>query len=552
VSSWLRFDVQPSAVPAGVQIYPAVRVELVDVQPCADQRVTLALSGPTGATLGGTLTQANMNGVATFADLSVDRPGTYSLTATATCIYVAASSTPFTITGPVVSVTVAPPNPGLTAPGATLQLVAQGHDSANAVSGGRYAWSSTDTTKVLVSADGVVTAAAYGSATITAARGGVSGSTRVTVALMAGALTSLSAGVYNTCGVTRGGAAYCWGDNSYGQLGIGVNDQLLWSHTSPLAVTGGLAFVTVRARGQVTCGLTASGEAYCWGRNDSGQLGTTSAVGLCVSSLGPAPCSTVPVAVAGGLRFATLSTGTSHTCGLTAGGAAYCWGDNSSGQLGDGTQTHRSTPVAVAGNLTFASVSAGGSHTCAVTTGGAGYCWGYNGTGQLGTGGSDLWPHPTPLAVFGGLSLAALSAGSYNTCGMTTAGAAYCWGDNTNGQLGNGSLANSSIPVAVAGGFAFAAVSVGGNASCGVTTAGAAYCWGDNTDGQLGNGSRVSSTTPVAVAGGLTLASVSVGSFHTCGVTAGSVGYCWGESEHGQLGNGSTSSSAIPVAVAGQ
>jgi alpha-tubulin suppressor-like RCC1 family protein len=536
---WLWFAAQPSAVPAGVKIFPAVAVTFVDVQQgyndsCTDQRVTLALSGTTGATLGGTVTQAAVNGVATFADLSVDRPGTFSLTATAPCV-TAAYSGQFTITGPVVSVSIAPPNPGLTALGATLKLGAQARDAANIASGGRYTWTSTDTTKVLVSADGLVTALAYGSATITATTGGVSGSTHVTVAPMAGALASLSAGGYNTCGVTTGGAAYCWGDNSYGQLGIGAADPFLY-HTTPFAVTGGLSFVALSVGSQQSCGVIAGGVAYCWGRIDA-----TGAIGECAEPLGPVPCSTVPVAVADGLRFAALSKGGGHACGLTTGGAAYCWGSNDWGQLGNGTQTSSSTPVAVVGGLTFASVSAGASHTCGVTTGGAAYCWGNNGTGQLGIGAYDLSPHATPLTVPGGLSFAALSAGSNSTCGVTTGGAVYCWGFDGRG-----------VPVVVQGSLAFATVSVGGNA-CGLTTGGAAYCWGDNTFGQLGNGSFNSSATPVAVAGGLTFASVSVGSYHTCGVTANGVGYCWGYNGYGQLGNGSeTAASAIPVVVAGQ
>src|SRR5439155_1100776 len=181
------------------------------------------------------------------------------------------------------------------------------------------------------------------------------------------------------------------------------------------------------------------------------------------------------------------------------------------GQLGDGTSgTDRLTPVAVSGGLTFAAVSAGQFyHTCGVTTSAAAYCWGQNGSGQLGSG--TTTSSLIPVAVSGGLTFAAVSAGASETCGVTTSGAAYCWGYNGYGELGTGTTTGSLIPVAVSGGLTFAAVSVGGAGStigphtCGVTPGGAAYCWGYNGYGQLGDGtSGTNRLTPIAVSGGLT------------------------------------------------
>ncbi|MDP3775419.1 MAG: IPT/TIG domain-containing protein, partial [Gemmatimonadales bacterium] len=133
----------------------------------------------------------------------------------------------------------------------------------------------------------------------------------------------------------------------------------------------------------------------------------------------------------------SLTAGGGHTCGLTSGGAAYCWGGNGSGQLGDGSTTQRPTPVAVAGGITFASLAPGGGRTCGVTSGGAGYCWGVNSDGQLGDGSTTQ--RSTPVAVAGGLTFASLTAGGGHTCGVTSGGAAYCWGVNFQGQLGDGS-----------------------------------------------------------------------------------------------------------------
>src|SRR5207249_149557 len=168
-----------------------------------------------------------------------------------------------------------------------------------------------------------------------------------------------------------------------------------------------------------------------------------------------------PVAVSGGLTFTAVSTSDYHTCGVTTSGAAYCWGWNNSGGLGDGTSgTDRLTPVAVSGGLTFAAVSAGVINACGVTTSGAAYCWGYNGSGVLGSG--TTTSSATPVAVSGGLTLAAVSVGGSSpyqeshTCGVTPSGAAYCWGYNRYGQLGDGTGGTYRLtPVAVSGGLTF-------------------------------------------------------------------------------------------------
>src|SRR5207247_1488086 len=159
--------------------------------------------------------------------------------------------------------------------------------------------------------------------------------------------------------------------------------------------------------------------------------------------------------------FAAVSAGGLHTCGLTAAGVAYCWGYNGFGQLGDGTTTDRSTPVLVAApaGVSFAAVSAGLRHTCGLTAAGAAYCWGWNASGQLGDGTTTSRPSPVLVAAPAGVSFAAVRADYSYTCGLTAAGAAYCWGDNTSGQLGDGTTTSRSGPVLVAApaGVSFAA-----------------------------------------------------------------------------------------------
>ncbi len=313
-----------------------------------------------------------------------------------------------------------------------------------------------------------------------------------------------------------------------------------------MAVSGGLSFVALTAISYHTCGLTSPGAACCWGDNRSGQFGD-----------GSTTSSAVPVAVSGGLSFSALVTGGAHTCGLIGGGAAYCWGDNSAGELGTGSTTGSTTPVAVSGGLGFGALVTGSdAHTCGLIGGGAAYCWGDNSAGQLGTG-STAFISTTPAAVAGGLAFNALAAGGGSVeCGVTNTGAAYCWGENLAGQLGDGSTTNSLIPVAVSGGLSFSALTAGVTNSsvightCGLTTAGAAYCWGDNDWGQLGDGSTTGSAVPVAVSGGLSFISLVAGSFHTCGVSSAGAAYCWGDNSSGQLGRGTFDYSTVPVAVA--
>ena len=167
---------------------------------------------------------------------------------------------------------------------------------------------------------------------------------------------------------------------------------------------------------------------------------------------------------------------------------------------GSASGTASVTVNAASGGLTFQSVSAGIFHSCGVTTAGEAYCWGIHGVGQLGDGIDTRSYVNVPVAVVGGLTFQSVNAG-YHSCGVTTAGEAYCWGDNDYGQLGDGTGTDSNVPVAVVGGLTFQSVTAGQDHSCGVTTAGEAYCWGDNYYGQLGDGTFTDSNVPVRVGG---------------------------------------------------
>jgi hypothetical protein len=257
-----------------------------------------------------------------------------------------------------------------------------------------------------------------------------------------------------------------------------------------------------------------------------------------------------PAAAASATR---LDAGGSHTCVVVSGGTVSCWGWNVFGQLGDGTTTNRSTPVAVSGlpaGVTITQVSTGNSHTCAVSSAGAVYCWGNNDYGQLGD--TSTTDRTTPVAVTGLTGVTQVSAGNEHTCARTSTGAVYCWGYNYYGQLGYGTTNNQPSPVAVTGltGVTITQVSAGWNDTCARTSTGAAYCWGNNDYGQLGNGNLTSyQPSPVAVTGLTGVTQVSTGGLHTCALSSTGAAYCWGANGVGRLGNGNTANQHAPVAV---
>jgi alpha-tubulin suppressor-like RCC1 family protein len=305
----------------------------------------------------------------------------------------------------------------------------------------------------------------------------------------------ISAGSGYTCAVKSDKHAYCWGGGEDGQLGDGSFEDRL----TPVLVPGRL-FRVIRAGFAHTCGITTSDAAFCWGDNDFGQLGT----GVLAN---------VPTRVLGGLLWKQVIPGASHTCGVSQGNKGYCWGANDFGQLGDGSRTRRSKPTPVTGGLSFLQVVPGAGfflelgddpfvddgHTCGLTTGNKAYCWGSSDGGATG---QDAVATLKPAAVPGGRSFQNLNTGLNRTCAINLSDAAFCWGS---GLLGDGaSHFYTFSPVRVSGGHLFDAVTTGnlGLYSCAWNnTDHKAWCWGSNVSGQLGDGTNTDRSVPVAVVG---------------------------------------------------
>jgi alpha-tubulin suppressor-like RCC1 family protein len=320
-----------------------------------------------------------------------------------------------------------------------------------------------------------------------------------------------------------------------------------------------------------TCGIVTGGQTWCFGKAPLIGIAKDTS---CFGRVGEwdakqAPCSLVPLQIAGALSLTSLTVGDSVACGVAAGGAAYCWGDQTYGELGNGISADgkSSLPVRVTGPLTaaatFTQVSAGGSHVCALISGGSAYCWGRDDALQLGGGDVIKANASTPVPAAPGKVFKQIAAGRSFTCGLQADGVTFCWGDNTLGQLGRGTAGDTTENFVAVIAPAFTQISARGDNACGLTAAGTIYCWGDNRTAQTGRAAGGITSTPNQV-GGTGYTYVAVGGrdstiadgavAHVCAL-AGSTVSCWGSNRYGQLGRniapGNLAMSSTPVAITG-
>ncbi len=406
-------------------------------------------------------------------------------------------------------------------------------ENGRPVVGHAIGWLVFDTSAVRVS-EGRLTGLRVGPAEVIAASESVLARAPIAVVVR---LRALAMGSRGACAVSADNNAYCWG------IRVGFPQRVL-----------GLPPIRAAFAGlDHQCALAITNAAFCWGFEALGDGGDTA--------------SATPVAVVGGLSFATLSLGWYHTCGLTNGtGAVYCWGPTAFG--GTGTTQRVDAPRAITLPAPAVSLAVGANQTCAVVQGGAAYCWGSNRYGELGSAVNENVCvdvcSTTPTRVDSVPPLLSVHAGYEHTCGLTADGVAYCWGVNYSGQLGapggsgcafsrtrDTTLVCSEVPLAVSGGLRFTTIIAGEEDTCGLTSGGALYCWGGNYVGEFGNGDRgAGSATPVPAGGSLHFQSVTASELGTCGMAAG-VGYCWGSDWFNTLGNGPPrdQNSATPVRI---
>ena len=346
----------------------------------------------------------------------------------------------------------------------------------------------------------------------------------------------LAAGDNHTCGIRSDGTLWCWGANAEGEVGIGSFYTTVFRPrqvTTP-AARGWASVTTGRFQ---TCATRADGTLWCWGWNGYGQLG----IGSHTDQGRPRQVTTP---ARGG--WASISARGIHTCATRAGGTLWCWGDNASGELGTGNQTGQDRPrqVTTPARGGWASVTAGDSHTCAIRTGGTLWCWGDNSSGELGTGDTNGQVRPRQVTTPAPGGWARITAGMGYTCATRADATLWCWGNNDYGELGIGNSVGDVqfLPrqVTTPTPRGWVSVIAGGIHTCATRSGGTLWCWGNNDYGELGIGNLVSQDQPRQVSsparGGW--ASLAANYIYTCAIRASGTLWCWGNNSYGQLGIG--------------
>jgi alpha-tubulin suppressor-like RCC1 family protein len=350
----------------------------------------------------------------------------------------------------------------------------------------------------------------------------------------------VSAGLRHSCALLASGRIYCWGWGVYGQLGNGSNH----SSRVPVRVSGITNAVQVSAGGGQTCALITGGIVKCWGYNGSGELG--------IGSWRPVT-SSKPLEAALPAKAVAISSGYDNSCARLTTGTVYCWGSNESGELGVGktfwkiSRSYKPLPVQGLSQVTEVSV---GDETICADTRLVVKCWGEGGSGQLGNGATGI--EATPVTAVGIKNATAVNAAGSFSCAVLEDGRVTCWGRDFSGQLGlNTKIEVRAKPVIVPGVENAVQVSGGPDHACALNTDGTISCWGKNNQGQLGNGTWVDSITPVKVKEIANAIAVGVGDVFSCALRADHSVWCWGVNSASQLGNGTTKARSTPSKVPG-
>ncbi|MCN9243592.1 Ig-like domain repeat protein [Streptomyces sp. RY43-2] len=338
--------------------------------------------------------------------------------------------------------------------------------------------------------------------------------------------------------------ALAWGNNDFGQLGDGTTT----SSSMPINVhlPSGVQLTAIAAGSFHSLALTTDGHVLAWGNNGYGQLGD----GATTNRSTP-----VEVLLPAGVQVTAISGGQYHSLALTSDGRVFAWGYNAYGQLGDGTTTNRSTPVEVhlPAGVQATAISGGGYHSLALTSDGRVLAWGNNSAGQLGDGTTTQRTTPVEVHLPAGTQATAIGAGAYHSLALTSDGRVLAWGNNFYGQLGDGTTTNRSTPVEVLlpAGVQVTAIASAWYYNLALTSDGRVLAWGENNFGQLGDGTTTDRLTPVAVhlPVGVQVTAISANAYHSLALTSDGRILAWGYNVSGQLGDGTTTDSSTPVQV---
>ena len=358
----------------------------------------------------------------------------------------------------------------------------------------------------------------------------------------------MDSGFRHSCAGKSDGTLYCWGYNGSGELGDGT----IVTRSTPTLISGVTGAISIAAGDTHTCAVDSMNAVYCWGFNGNGKLGD----GTFVDHRTPGLISTV----SGLSGVVSVVAGYEHNCVLTSSGGVWCWGSNLHGQLGDGTTTRRLTAVqtmlkatSTSPSVPFANavaIASGVYQSCAVNSSGEVWCWGDDTSGQLGDGltTNSNWP----VQVVGVTNAVAVTAGTNHTCALLSTGGIKCWGQANSGELGDGNSPVTQLsPVTVSGISTAVSISAGHRSTCAVLSSGAAQCWGSNGNRQLGDGTTTQRLSPVSVGVLSDGVSIAAGDATACALRSGGGVKCWGINNLGNLGIGTTTVTTTVVDVLG-
>ncbi|WP_236644489.1 hypothetical protein [Sorangium cellulosum] len=349
----------------------------------------------------------------------------------------------------------------------------------------------------------------------------------------------ISAGTDYTCAALSDGSVWCWGRNTWGNLGDGTQQQDRPIPRQVVGLGGEAATVatSISSARSHTCAVLTDGAVACWGAGNSGQLGD----GEAMNALSPVRAKELAGAT-------QVAVGGSHTCAVTTSHDLWCWGEGNSGQLGYGDEADLFEPTVVLDDV--ASVSAGLSHTCAGMIERMGErlmrCWGHNESGQLGSG--NFQPSSVPVTIAGLTSVAITAAGALHTCAAPATGVASCWGEGAQFRLGTGTVNVELAPREITDLVDVSRLSLGARHSGAVLANGEALLWGDNTKGQLGDGAQDPAFTPQPL-DLIDVIELALGADHSCALKRTGEVLCWGDNRNGELGDGTNEPRLVPTPV---
>ncbi|MCX6378835.1 MAG: Ig-like domain repeat protein [Armatimonadetes bacterium] len=355
-------------------------------------------------------------------------------------------------------------------------------------------------------------------------------------AVFCGVFMGMLLGVF-TPAQAQVGKVWAWGDNYYGQLGDGTNT----SKSSPAQVPGLSGVLQLVGGGGFSLVLKLDGTVWAWGDNYYGQLGD-----------GTNTSRSTPVRVSGLTNVVQVAVSAAHSLAIKSDGTVWAWGDNTSGEVGDGTggdgtdNFNRNTPVQISGLTGAVQVAGGWGHSLALKSNGTVWAWGANSNGQLGDGTTTNRNVPVQVSNSHLTGVVQIAGGGIHSLALTSDGLVLAWGDNTYGQIGDGTFGERHTPTYVSG-YTYLQIAGGGGHSLALKSDGSMWTWGRNDSGQLGDGSNRNKSGPLQVAGLTGVVHLAGGGVHSLAVQSNGSVWTWGNNTNGQLGDGTNITKYTPV-----